>query len=89
MRSGKTEDAMRTARLVRCAAARRIGRGLAVVEAEFKARRAGIGGCSEGKAAEREEKTLRSDGIGDHDAEQRTPQPFINSANFDRPPAHS
>jgi len=49
-------------------------RGLGVVEAKFKGRRAGIGGRSHNKPAEGEQETLRRDSVGENETDKRSPQ---------------
>ena len=62
---------------------RRIGRGLAIVETQFKARRTNIGGSGERKSAKRDEEALCRDGIGDDQTQKRSSEPPGQRAEFD------
>jgi hypothetical protein len=70
MRSGETKDAMGARRATR--SLRRLFCGAAgIVEAEFEPGPAVIGLSGEGEAPERNQQTLRGDGVGEDDADQR------------------
>jgi len=73
MGGGKTEDAMVAARMngsaIRC-----VRRGSAVVT-QFESRQAFLGVRGNRQRANRNEQSLRGDGIGDDYADQRSPQP--------------
>jgi hypothetical protein len=73
MRSGKTEYAMGAA-VMTGVAGRQVRRALGVVETKLESRSALTGTGRERKAAKRNQQALRGNGIGDDDADNRSPQ---------------
>lgn len=74
MRAGKAKNAVITAGMIGCLG-RRGWRAVRVMMAKFESRRGRIGWDSLRKSAERDQKTLHGDGIGNHNRDQRSPKP--------------
>ncbi len=81
MRSGETKYAM-TAAGITWSVGRNVRGTLAVVETKLESWRAGIGTRRHCKSAERYQQALGGDGIGDNDADQRSPEALGPPARF-------
>ena len=75
MRSGKAEDAMRTAGMVGIAR-RQFRRVLGIVQTKLERRRVIANICTRGEAANCDQQALRGDRICDDDAGQRSQKPL-------------
>lgn len=86
MRSGETEDAMRAAVTIGIAGWQ--FRSVLTVVMTNGECRSGLCIRGGGKSAERDQKALRGDGIGNDDADQRSPKCLSPHAGFQHAAAH-
>ena len=75
MRSGETEDAMGAGSMVGIAG-RQLRHVLGIVQTKLESRRVIADICRKGEPAQRNQQALRSDSVGDDDANQRSQEPL-------------
>ena len=82
MRSGKAEDAMGVAGMIGIAG-RQLRRVLGIVQTELESRRVIADICRNGGPAKCDQQALRSNRVGDDDADQRSQEPLGLDAQFE------